>query len=99
MVVTKSSKIADSRSAGMPDPVSATVISTRSPARAVAIVTRPPGCGRLDGVGDQVAEDAAEREAVAVDRQRAVGVARLDGDAVALALGPHRVDDLGDRRR
>ena len=70
MVVTKSSKIADSRSAGMPEPVSATVISTWSPTRAVVIVTRPPGCGRLNRVGDQIAVDAAEREAIAFDDQR-----------------------------
>ena len=75
LVVTNSSKIADSRSAGMPDPVSVTVISTRSPTRAVAIDDAAARLGRLDGVRDQIAVDPPEREPVAVDGQRAVGVA------------------------
>ena len=43
-VVTKSSKIAPSRSAGMPEPVSVTLTSTLSRFLTVAIVTRPPAC-------------------------------------------------------
>jgi hypothetical protein len=42
LILTKASKIRDSRSAGMPDPVSATLIHHLS-ARAVTIETRPPG--------------------------------------------------------
>src|SRR2546427_6125266 len=52
---------------------------------------------RLNRVGDEVAEHAAEREAVAFDHQRPVGILRFDGDAVALAFGSHRLDDLGHR--
>src|SRR5437588_10665342 len=39
--------------------------------------------GGLNRVGDQIAVDAAEREAVAVNDQRLGRVARLDRDAVA----------------
>ena len=98
MVVTKSSKIAASRSGGMPEPVSVTLISAWSPiARGDDGHLAALG-GRLNRVRDQVAVHAAEREPIAVDDERLRGVVRLDRDAVALAFGAHRVDDLGDRR-
>ena len=97
LVVTKSSKTACSRSGAMPEPVSVTSISTWSPLRAVVTTTRPPGCGRLDRVGHQVAVDAAEREPIAFDDQRLRRVARFDGDAHPRAFGPHRLDDLRER--
>ena len=73
--------------------------STRSPARGGRDRDPAARLGRLNGVGDEIAEDASEREAIAVDGERPVGVARLDRDAGALAFGAHRVDDLRDRPR
>ena len=75
LVVTKSSKIAASRSGGMPEPVSVTLISTWSPTRAGRDRHAAARLGRLNRVGDEVAVDAAEREPVAVDDQRAGRVA------------------------
>ena len=49
---------------------------------------------RLDRVDDQVAEDAAEREAVAFDGERTGGEVRFDRDAVTLAVAAHRFDDF-----
>src|SRR5262245_15443474 len=50
---------------------------------------------RLDRVRHQVAVDAAQREAVALDDERLRRVARFDQYTVAIAFRPHRVDDLG----
>src|SRR5207249_11287351 len=55
------------------------------------------GLGCLNRVGDEIPEDAAEREPIAFDHEWAVGILRLDGDAVAVAFRPHRLDYFGHR--
>src|SRR6266850_2574431 len=55
------------------------------------------GLGCLDRVRDQITVHAAEREAVALDHEGARRVGGVHGDAVPLALAPHRLDHFRHR--
>src|SRR5262249_22317798 len=50
----------------------------------------------LNRVGDEVAVDAREREAIAFDDERPCAVLRVDANAIPLALRAQRLDNLRD---
>jgi len=56
-----------------------------------------PPVAVLDGVDDQVAQDALDAALVDLRLGRFVGGVDLDDAAPALGEGPSRLDDLGDR--
>src|SRR5262245_55008303 len=60
---------------------------------------RHPSASRrgLNGIRDQIAKDPADREAIAVNRQRTVGVSGKDGDVGPLRVAAHRLDGVSDR--
>src|SRR5581483_6444359 len=58
---------------------------------------RAAGRRRLNSIGDEIAVHAPEREPIALDDERAVGVVRADLERVALGFRAHRIDDFADR--
>ena len=95
-VVTKSSKIALSRSAGMPEPVSVMLTSTCVPISGGGNRHAAAGLGCLNGVRNEVAIHASERECVSFDDDGFRGESRLDGNARLVRETAHRLDDVRD---
>ena len=88
-----------SRAGSMPAPSSRTVSSSWPPSGRISTSMRPPGCGELDGVGQQARDHLAQSVGVAGDRSAERLEERVQAQPLGVGRRARRLDRRGHQRR